>query len=206
MKYPKTMHLPYSPGITNDDKVIKDMSCIENEVVVITEKLDGENTCMEHDTIHARSEGSSNHPSRDMVKGIHAAIRHAIPESYAIFGENMYAKHSIEYPKLTSCFYAFNIFDKVTQCFLSWESFQRTCLALQLPMVPIIAIGPYAEIDLPKKSFFGSECEGYVVRTLDAVHISEFDKHFAKYVRASHVQTDEHWKRNWVPNPPFRKK
>jgi hypothetical protein len=206
LKYPKTMHLPYSPGLTKDDKVIKDMSYLEKADVVITEKLDGENTCMEHGKIHARSEGSSNHPSRDFVKGIHASIRHLIPENCVIFGENMFAKHSIEYPDLQSAFYVFNVFDKEIQCFLDWNAVQTIALALNLMVVPTIYVGPYKEIPLPKTSLLGPECEGYVVRTLGKIAIENFDKLIAKYVRANHVQTDEHWKRNWVPNPPWRKK
>lgn len=205
MKYPKTPHLPFSPGVTRDDKIIKDMSVLKASNVVITEKLDGENTCMEHDKMHARSEGSSNHDSRDMVKGIHAAIRHMIPERFAIFGENLYAKHSIEYPKLTAVFYVFAVFDKQTQQFLSWAETLHACTQLNLAPVPVIATGKYVEIQLPKESSFGSEIEGYVIRSAEAIPLDSFDKMVAKYVRADHVQTDEHWKRNWIPNPPWRR-
>ena len=43
--------------------------------------------------------------------------------------------------------------------------------------------------------------EGYVVRTVAGFAHEEFADHVAKYVRAGHVQTDEHWMhRAVVPN------
>lgn len=48
-KYPRTPHLPWSPGATKDD-----VRCINTEIftgkrVVITEKMDGENTTLYSD-------------------------------------------------------------------------------------------------------------------------------------------------------------
>lgn len=42
-KCPRTLHLPFSPGLTDDDKVIEDMSELEGHDAVITLKMDGEN-------------------------------------------------------------------------------------------------------------------------------------------------------------------
>jgi hypothetical protein len=41
-KYPRTFHLPDSPGATADDKIQHDLSWLDGELVV-TEKLDGGN-------------------------------------------------------------------------------------------------------------------------------------------------------------------
>ena len=45
MKYPRTYHLPYSPGATKDDKKLQDgwFSSYIGQEIVITAKLDGEN-------------------------------------------------------------------------------------------------------------------------------------------------------------------
>ncbi len=49
-KYGRTYHLPMSPGATKDDKIVSDLSGLFGAAeVVITKKMDGENT-----TIHAR--------------------------------------------------------------------------------------------------------------------------------------------------------
>lgn len=206
MKYPKTLHLPYSPGLTKDDKKIKTTKYLEECHVIVTEKLDGENTCLEHDKIHARSENSTSHPSRNRIKKLHAEIRHLISANDAVFGENVYAKHSIEYDSLNSSFYIFAIYDKASKAFYSWHMTRLLAKEYGLRTVPEIYEGPWKKkFEIPNKSAFGPTCEGFVVRKAGPVPLDEYDRYFAKYVRADHVQTDEHWKRNWVPNPQFRK-
>ncbi|MEI8604633.1 RNA ligase family protein [Pseudoalteromonas sp. B160] len=44
VKYPRTPHLPWSPGATEDDIHQGNLSCFANKQVVVTEKMDGENT------------------------------------------------------------------------------------------------------------------------------------------------------------------
>lgn len=39
--------------------------------------------------------------------------------------------------------------------------------------------------------------EGIVMRITDSFPIIEFPRCVCKYVRANHVQTDEHWTKNW---------
>jgi hypothetical protein len=55
IKYPRTPHLPWSPGATSDDIYQGNTSYFENKVVVVTEKMDGENTSIYRDFVHARS-------------------------------------------------------------------------------------------------------------------------------------------------------
>lgn len=69
IKYPKTYHISSSLGVTSDDKIIKDLSFFENEEIVITEKMDGENTTLMQQHYYAISLDSVHHPSRDWVKG-----------------------------------------------------------------------------------------------------------------------------------------
>jgi hypothetical protein len=68
IKYPRTPHLPWSPGIAPDDEVSGRLSGLEGREVVVTEKLDGENTTLYADHVHARSVDSAHHPSRSWVK------------------------------------------------------------------------------------------------------------------------------------------
>ncbi len=103
VKYPRTPHLPWSPGRSKDDialNSIEHLECLDD--VVVTEKLDGENTTLYHDYLHARSIDSKSHPSRDWIKRFHAKIQYDIPEDFRICGENMYARHSIFYDALTT--------------------------------------------------------------------------------------------------------
>ena len=60
MKYPRTYHLPYSPGATKDDKKLQAgwFEYFKDKYVVFTEKLDGENTAMTAQDVYARSHGT----------------------------------------------------------------------------------------------------------------------------------------------------
>ncbi|MEV0787225.1 RNA ligase family protein [Streptomyces sp. NPDC050423] len=42
--YPRTPHLPWSPGAASDDVRLADLAGLTGTEVVVTEKLDGENT------------------------------------------------------------------------------------------------------------------------------------------------------------------
>lgn len=70
VKYPRTFHLPWSRSYTHDDKVLKHVQHFEGKEVVVTEKMDGENTTMYRDYLHARSIDSKDHPSRHWIKNV----------------------------------------------------------------------------------------------------------------------------------------
>ena len=92
VKYGRTNHLPWSPGITDDDRVLKDTGNFYGREVVITLKLDGENTNMYRDHIHARSIDSRGGEDRAWVKNFWSSICYEIPEGWRICGENMWAQ------------------------------------------------------------------------------------------------------------------
>lgn len=193
MKYPRTYHLPWSPGTTSDDKIQHDLSGFENMPVIITEKMDGENTSMTKYKIWARSLDSNNHPSRNWVKGLWGEIRHDIPDGWRICGENLYARHSIEYENLPSYFMVFSIWDGET-C-LDWKTTIEWCSLLGLQTVPVLWSGIWntdfiqtfhAQLNL-------SDQEGFVVRNAMSFQISDFQNNVVKWVRAGHVRTDKHW-------------
>ena len=156
--------------------------------------MDGECTSMTYDKIHARSEDSKDHPSRHWVKRLHADLKDFIPEGMEIFGENMYAKHSIKYDKLDSYFLVFNI--AYWWNFLEWDKIEAVCDKLGLYTVPVLYKGPKVEGDwFTGKSKMGGEQEGYVIRNAYAFGTDQraFSDNCAKFVRANHVQTDDHW-------------
>ena len=94
VKYPRTFHLPWSPGMNRDDRMMENTDVFEGQQVMICEKLDGENTSEYKDYIHARSLDSDSHPSRNWVKNHWAQHGYEIPEGWRVCGENMFAKHS----------------------------------------------------------------------------------------------------------------
>lgn len=54
-KYPRTYHLKFSPGSTNDDKISDSHESILGIEIIITEKLDGSNAAIVRDGVYARS-------------------------------------------------------------------------------------------------------------------------------------------------------
>tara|TARA_Y100000034_G_scaffold136522_1_gene213575 strand:+ start:298 stop:861 length:564 start_codon:yes stop_codon:yes gene_type:complete len=171
--------------------------------VVVTEKLDGENTSMYCDHYHARSLDSRHHPSRNPCKAIHGAIQHNIPEGWRVCGENVYAKHSIFYNDLTAYFYAFGVYNEQNEC-ISWDDTEEVCEVLNLKTVPVLYRGIWdgdkVQACYTEESVFGGVQEGYVVRVADAFHYDTFKDNVAKMVRPNHVQTDKMWTVDWVPN------
>lgn len=207
-KYPRTYHFPFSPGKTSDDKTNWEWKDILEKEVLITEKLDGENTCLKKEGAFSRSHAApSRNPWAKNMWEIWENIRHEIGD-YHIFGENIYAIHSIEYDEIESYFYIFGI--REGDKWLSWDETTLIANCLQLPLVPVLCRQKFnTPIELEEKiielsslpSSFGMEREGVVVRNAASYSSSSFKENVIKYVRANHVQTDVHWTRNWKRAP-----
>lgn len=208
-KYPRTFHVPWSPGATRDDRVHPDMDMFFGKKVVVTEKMDGENTTIYKNYIHARSLTSGDHPSRSWVKSLQGSLSHEIPDGMRICGENLFARHSIAYDSLDSYFMVFSIWDKDNIC-LDWDSTLEWCELLELIHVPILYTGVYDEKAIKgswRPSVGLQESEGYVIRLFDSFHYDDFEKSVAKYVRKSHVKSDEHWMyQEIIPNKTINHK
>lgn len=192
-KYPRTYHLPYSKGYTSDDKVLSSDSHFYGKEVVITEKMDGENTSIYNDGFHARSLDSAHKPYHSWLLAYIQNFKYMIPENYRICGEYLYAKHSIDYDDLSTYFMCFSVWNNTT-C-LSWKDTIEFCNKLGLTIVPILYKGIY---DLAKTKNIAEEVvkrggEGIVVRVTSSFEYKDFDKMIAKYVRENHVQTNNHW-------------
>lgn len=198
IKYPRTFHCPWSGYVGEDDRIATDLG-VFNERIVVTEKMDGENTTMYRDKLHARSVDGNSHWTQSYVRSIHSRIAYEIPEDWRICGENLYAKHSIEYTDLESYFYIFSIWNEKNEC-LSWNETVEWCELLDLPHVPVLFDGKWTE--QPEKIHkhlwekkVDEKChEGYVIRSADKFAYNEFRSKVLKYVRKNHVTTATHWK------------
>jgi hypothetical protein len=196
VKYSRTPHLPWSPGRGADDLTLTTVTGLVGHEVVVTEKLDGENTSMYDDGLHARSLDSGHHASRSWVKALHARIRGQLPPGRRICGENMYARHSLPYDNLVSWFYGFSVWD-AERC-LDWDSTTGVLASLGIPTPPTLWRGLFDEVALRALRIDPVTQEGYVVRTVDGFDLDGFGDHVAKWVRSGHVQTSEHWMRQTV--------
>jgi hypothetical protein len=197
IKYPRTFHLPFSQGRTDDDRALKGCSNFEGKEVVVTLKMDGENTTGYADGyIHARSLDSNNHPSRNWVKNFLPAKLYELPKDWRMCGENLYAKHSIHYTGLGTYFYLFSIWDERNNC-LSWDDTVEWSKLLDLTTVPVIFSGKFDETKIRALGEWVEHnketVEGFVIRVADKFSYSQFSKSVAKFVRKNHVQTNKHW-------------
>lgn len=192
-KYPRTLHFPFSDGITSDDKILETTSHFNNREIVVTEKMDGENSTIYRDYYHARSLSSEHKWYHSWLLGYIKTFQYLIPENYRICGEYLFVRHSIKYENLKSYFQVFSVWNK--DVCLSWDDTKLFCNKLGLQTVPILYKGIYNEEKIKEiaKEVVKKGGEGIVVRVTDSFRYEDFSLSVAKYVRKNHVQTDKHW-------------
>jgi hypothetical protein len=217
-KYPHTPHWPQSEKVHRDDTYHSEPTFFLGKEVVITEKLDGGNTCLSHGKVYARSVAA---PTTDswfaMVKKHHAwKTNDAWFSNTAIYGEDLYGIHTLKYYPLAEnkTFYVFAmrnspyVIQKKEDIFYSWDTVVSYSHQLIAPTVPVVYRGTFESVteiteffrdNLRTPSALGPEKEGFVMRIVDDFPAESFSKCICKYVRKNHVQTDEHWRRNWKP-------
>lgn len=193
VKYPRTMHLPWSSGITADDRVLadSDLAAWEGADVVVTEKMDGQNTTLMADAIYSRSVGWKGHPTRSWVANFHAQIAHEIPWRYRVCGENLWAQHTIHYDALPSFFLGFAVWDALV-C-LSWDDTVEWFELLGVQSVPVVYRGPFSDA-VTVGLEIGDQSEGYVVRPAGAFRLADFRRQVAKFVRPGFIEGRKHWR------------
>lgn len=207
-KYPRTYHLPYSECLSDDDKRLSSDDYFKAmHEVVVTAKMDGENTTVYPDGyIHARSIDGAHNPWQDWLKKYSSKWYWKIPEGFRVCGENLYARHSISYhfKDESEYFQVFGVYEG--DLCLGWEETIRFIFdAIECSHVPIIYIGKYDKEQIMAafneyRSNQKDEVEGFVVRNYDPFRLNYFSRNVGKYVRKNHITTDEHWTKSWTKN------
>jgi hypothetical protein len=216
-KYGRTYHYPFSPGTTSDDRINSDFwqDIQQIKTLVHTEKLDGENNCLNRYGVFARSHAAPTTSAwTAQLRERWQLIKRDLGD-IELFGENLYAVHSIEYKQIESYYYVFAV--RYLDKWLSWEEVKFYAALFDFPTVPEIKTESVSDlsveafsqriIDWAKEpSLFGSidtllneDCsrEGIVTRNTEEYPVEEFSHNVFKYVRKGHVKTSEHWTRNW---------
>ena len=217
-KYGRTYHYPFSPGTTSDDRINyqywQDIQKIPT--LLHTEKLDGENNCLSQYGVFARSHAAPTiSPWTQHLRQRWESIWYDLG-NLEIFGENLYAVHSIQYQKLESYFFVFAV--RYLDTWLSWEEVTFYAALFDFPTVPVLA-----EISKPSlltentfqqqvlnwvsqpsrfksvDTILNKPCtmEGIVSRNAAEYAVADMPHQVFKYVRRGHVKTDEHWTRHW---------
>ncbi|GAB3962025.1 RNA ligase family protein [Spirosoma harenae] len=224
-KYGRTYHYPFSPGTSSDDRINYDYASDLAQIteLIHTEKLDGENNCLSRYGVFARSHAAPTvSPWTTAIRQRWELIRHDLGD-LELFGENLFAIHSIAYERLEDHFFVFAV--REHSVWLSWEETQFYARLLDFPTVPELA---RTKAPLQAKSVeeqvlslaiqpsqFGSvdgltgmtcTVEGVVSRDANSYTTDEFPHRVFKYVRKGHVQTNEHWTRTWKRAPLARER
>lgn len=216
MKYGRTYHFPFSPGTTSDDRICHEYwdAISSYKQVIHTEKLDGENNCLSAKGVFARSHSAPTvSPWTRTLREKWESMKLDLGD-YEIFGENLYAIHSIEYTQLRDFYFVFAV--RRQDYWLSWEEVAFVAALFDLPTVPLLTTieSPLDKLTFEKgvldlathDSVFGAidaqsqiPCtrEGIVSRNADEYPVEMFGQNVFKYVRKNHVKTDEHWTRTW---------
>lgn len=228
IKYPRTPHLFGSKG-TDDDRHMgpKDSAAfIANPSLIAEEKLDGTNVGIHFASTgrmvlqcrgHEITEGM--HPQYDLFKQWTAVKRPALETMlqgrFILFGEWLYAMHSVFYRSLPHYFFEFDIYDKDDRCFLSLERRLMMLEGTGIHTVPVVHTGTakhdrllqaiaesafQAEFDNPLTGQTDSRMEGLYLRTESAGAVNGR----AKMVRPEFVEKvkqSEHWQhQQMIPN------
>lgn len=219
-KYGRTYHYPFSPGTTSDDRISQAYwhDIVAMKEIVHTEKLDGENNCLSRYGVFARSHAAPTESAWSKAIRVRWELIKNDLGDIEIFGENLYAIHSIAYGRLESHYFVFAVRQHDT--WLSWDEVKLYAAMFDFPTVPELlrSSPPEAEADhreivlaLAQRpsdldshdTLTGSACtcEGIVTRNAEEYNVAHFAQSVFKYVRKGHVKTDQHWTRHWRRAP-----
>ena len=153
-KYPRTPHIEGSrqqPGDEDLDSV--PFSLIANEYVVIEEKVDGANAAISFDAqgqllLQSRGHYLTGGPRerhfnlfKQWAHSHYAALWDTLGDRYILYGEWMYAKHTVFYDKLTHYFLEYDLLDRSSGKFLSTKARRELLTGLAIASVPVLFEG-----------------------------------------------------------------
>lgn len=226
-KFPRTRHL-FNIGSASRDDLILSSSDAEAflqpsdplTTVVVEEKVDGANLGISLDSsgvfkVQNRSHyvNSKSHAQfkkldkwlEDHYEDLSTALdtKGSQYGRWILYGEWLFAKHSIHYTNLSDLFLAFDLFDTKTKCFLSREALSERLQGTNIHQVKEIEVEKADEQSLlhivrsRQSSYYEGVVEGvYLRRQKDGKTIDR-----AKIVRSDFIAGDEHWNRRGVtPN------
>ena len=182
-KYPRTPHLFGSRG-TDDDKHLGESESqrfIADRSLIVEEKLDGTNV-----GIHFSDAGelvlqcrghlitAGMHPQYDLFKQWATVKRFELEQRLEnrliLFGEWLYARHSVAYRQLPHYFFEFDIYDKQRQAFLDLQRRLEILAGSGLQTVPVLHQGSLTRSELESlvgPSRFDSRFDNLATRRTD---------------------------------------
>ena len=235
-KYPRTPHLQGSRLQPGDEDLSQiPFDCIRGKLIVVEEKVDGANCAISFDDdgqllLQSRGHyltGGYRERHFNFLKewaNVHRdAFYDVLGSRYIMYGEWLYAKHTVYYDRLPHYFLEFDVFDRQDGCFL--DTRRRHALLEPLPVVsvPVLAEAAFQKqeqlVALLGRSNFISEHKTDTLRQtsirlgldpdrsdlMEGLYIKvEQDGQVIdrmKYVRASFLQTVDISETHWLERP-----
>lgn len=158
-KYPRTHHVEGSrlqPG--DEDSQSIPFAQLAGRYLVIEEKLDGANAGVSFDEsgrlwLQSRGHfltGGTREKHFDLFKRwayTHAeALRAVLGQRFVLYGEWLYAKHTIFYDQLPHYFLEFDVLDTQTGVFLGTEERRALLNGTPVASVPVLRTGPCQDL------------------------------------------------------------
>lgn len=156
IKYPRTPHIVGSRLQPGDEDLSQiPFSVIENKYIVIEEKVDGANSAISFDEngeILLQSRGHyltggyrERHYNlfKTWANSHKEELFKILGHRYILYGEWLYAKHSVYYDKLPHYFLEFDIFDKENKVFLDTKTRHQMLKGSCIKSVPVLSQGDF---------------------------------------------------------------
>ncbi len=154
LKYPRTPHLEGSrlqPGDEGHEHVR--VAALAGQHIVIEEKLDGANAGISFTSAGELLLQSRGHylvgggrerqfaPFKQWATAHEARLLELLEDRYVMYGEWLYAKHSVSYDHLPHWFCEFDVYDRVEGVFLSTPRRRTLLAASPIVSVPVLHDG-----------------------------------------------------------------
>ncbi|MCA9649467.1 MAG: RNA ligase family protein [Myxococcales bacterium] len=190
LKYPRTRHLRGSrlqPG--DEDLQAAPFAEIEGRPLVVEEKLDGANAAVGFDArgvpwLQSRGHylvGGYRERHFDLLKTWAACHRDALwavlGDRYLMYGEWLYAKHTVFYDRLPHYFMEFDVYDRQAEEFLSMPRRHALLAGAPVVSVPVVHEGTTPSIEALSARVAPSLYKGprWPAVLLEAAHEAELD-------------------------------
>lgn len=160
LKYPRTRHVEGSRLQKGDEDLSQiSFETIKNKYIVIEEKVDGANTGISFSDdgellLQSRGHyltGGYRERHYNLFKqwaNIHQdELFNVLGNRYIMYGEWLYAKHTVYYDALPHYFLEFDIYDKENNVFLDTESRRKLIKDLPVYSVPVLASGRFTKME-----------------------------------------------------------
>jgi hypothetical protein len=228
-KFARTFHLPIEPNASRDDLIapVSSLEILKDPTLVVEEKVDGANlgitifkgepVIRNRNYILNKGYGRKDTPAKKQYAPVwnwfysnthkFLALQELLGFMPSVYGEWLYARHTIVYDKLPDYFVAYDVYDPDMKVWLAPDFYREALTEVGFSVVPKLARGPVSQEELimlrDERSEYSStsQREGLYLKTSKPRDICG---ERLKMVRNAFI-TDDHWNNKpLVANSLFR--